>query len=49
MNNKLKNSKGVTLVTLIVTIIVLLIVSNVTIYSVKNNLGIEKLKICKTI
>lgn len=44
MNNKLKNSKGVTLVTLIVTIIVLLIVSNVTIYSVKNNLGIEKLK-----
>ncbi len=44
MNNKLKNSKGITLVTLIVTIIVLLIVSNVTIYSVKNNLGIEKLK-----
>ena len=44
MNNKLKNSKGVTLVTLIVTIIVLLIVSNVTIYSVKNNLGIEKIK-----
>lgn len=44
MNNKLKNSKGITLVTLIITIIVLLIVSNVTIYSVKNNLGIGKLK-----
>lgn len=44
MNNKVENSKGITLISLIITIVVLLIISNIIIYSVKNNLGIEKLK-----
>lgn len=44
MNNKLKNSKGITLISLIITIVILLIISNAIIYSVKDNLGIEKLK-----
>ena len=44
MNNKLKNSKGITLISLMVTIIALLIVSNITIYSVKDSLGIGRLK-----
>ena len=44
MNNKLKNSKGITLISLMVTIIALLIVSNMTIYSVKDSLGIGRLK-----
>lgn len=44
MNKKFKNSKGITLISLIITIVILLIISNAIIYSVKDNLGIEKLK-----
>lgn len=44
MNNRFKNHKGVTLMTLVITIVLLLIISNMVIYSVKDNLGIEKLK-----
>ena len=44
MNNRFKNQKGVTLITLMVTVVILLIVSNIVIYSIKDNLGIEKLK-----
>lgn len=44
MNNRFRNQKGVTLITLMITIVVLLIISNMVIYSVKDNLGMEKLK-----
>ena len=41
---KMKNSKGITLVVLSITIIVLLIVTNVVIYTVQDNLKVDKLK-----
>lgn len=44
MNNKLRDNKGITLVVLTITVIVLLIITNIVIYNVKDNLGIEKLK-----
>ena len=40
----IKNKKGVTLLSLTITIVILLIVSNITIYSVANNLEIKNLK-----
>ena len=44
MNKKLKNNKGITLVALTITIIILLIVTNIIIYNVRDNLGVEKLR-----
>lgn len=44
MNNRFRNQKGITLITLMITIVILLIISNMVIYSVKDNLGMEKLK-----
>lgn len=41
---KVNNNKGVTLVALTITVVILLIVTNIIIYNVKDNLGIEKLK-----
>ena len=44
MNHKLKKDKGVTLVALTITVVVLLIVTNIIIYNVRDNLGIETLR-----
>lgn len=44
MTKTIKNNKGVTLVALTITVIILLIVTNVIIYNVKDNLGVEKLR-----
>ena len=44
MNNKLKNNKGITLAALTITVIILLIVTNIIIYNVKDNLGVERLR-----
>lgn len=44
MKKTIKNNKGVTLVALTITVVILLIVTNIIIYNVKDNLGIEKLR-----
>lgn len=44
MNKVLKYNKGVTLITLTITVVILLIVTNIIIYNVQDNLGIEKLR-----
>lgn len=44
IKNKLKNQKGISLITLSITVIVLMIVTNAIIYNAKNNLIIEKLE-----
>lgn len=40
----IKNNQGVTLVALTLTVIILLIITNIIIYNVRSNLGVEKLK-----
>lgn len=45
MTNKvIKSNNGITLVTLTITVVILLIVTNIIIYNVQDNLGIEKLR-----
>lgn len=44
INKVIKCNKGITLVTLTITVIILLIVTNIILYNVKDNLGIEKLR-----
>jgi len=44
MNYKLNEDRGVTLVALTITVVVLLIVTNIIIYNVRDNLGIETLR-----
>lgn len=44
MNKFLKNDKGVTLVTLAVTIVILVIVTNILVYNAKDNVYIKKLE-----
>lgn len=44
MNNKIKKEKGVSLVSLSIAIIVLVIITNMILYNVKENLVTEKLK-----
>ncbi len=44
MNGKLKSNKGITLVALTITVIIILIVTNIIIYNVRDNLGVEKLR-----
>lgn len=43
MNNRIKSSKGISLVSLVITVIVLMILSNVIIYNVSDNLKLGKL------
>ena len=43
------NQKGVSLVTLAITVIVILILTGIVLYNVKDNLGVQKLKVCKQI
>ena len=38
------NQKGVSLVTLTITVIVILILTGIVLYNVKDNLGVQKLK-----
>ena len=38
------NQKGVSLFTLTITVIVILILTGIVLYNVKNNLGVQKLK-----
>lgn len=44
MNYKFNENRGVTLVALTITVVILLIVTNIIIYNVKDNLGIETLR-----
>lgn len=44
MNNKFNENRGVTIVALTVTVVILLIVTNIIIYNVGDNLGIETLR-----
>lgn len=44
MKKFLKNQRGINLITLSVTVIVILILTNIVLYNVKDNLGIQKLK-----
>lgn len=43
-NEVIKSKNGITLVTLTITVVILLIVTNIIIYNVQDNLGIEKLR-----
>ena len=44
MSNLLKSQKGVTLIYLATAVIVLIIITNVILYSLKDNLQVEQLK-----
>ena len=44
MKNFFKSQRGINLITLSVTVIVILILTNIVLYNVKDNLGIQKLK-----
>ena len=44
MKNFFKSQRGINLITLSVTVIVILILTNIILYNVKDNLGIQKLK-----
>lgn len=48
MKNILKNDKGVNLISLSVSIIIILILTSIILYNVKDNLGIQKLKNMQT-
>ena len=44
MKNFFKSQRGITLVTLSITIVVILILTNIILYNVKDNLGVQNLK-----
>lgn len=48
MKSKLRNDKGVTLVALTITVIVLLVIANIIIYNVRDSLSVENLKNMQT-
>ena len=48
MKNFYKNKKGISLIALTIAVVVILILSNIVIYNVRDNLGIQNLKSMQT-
>lgn len=44
IKEKIENSRGVSLISLAITVMVLVILSNIVIYNIRGNLRVEKLK-----
>ncbi len=44
INRKIKDAKGVTLVALVITVVVLMILTNIVIYNIRDSLKLERLK-----
>ena len=44
IKEKIENSRGVSLISLAITVMVLVILSNIVIYNIRGNLRVEKIK-----